>query len=105
MRWVVGVDRNMLEYIMREELQREMLRGRARMRVWGYERKLESREGGELARGNKEKSEKEKSIRRMKGREENFLGEKRVNNKDSGQHEEKRDEIKGEVLVKRERKR
>lgn len=43
-RWVLGVQRSTPGYMVREELQREMLKGRAGMRVWGYERKL--KEGG-----------------------------------------------------------
>lgn len=37
LKWVVGVKR----YMMREELQREKLRGRAGIRAWSYERNLE----------------------------------------------------------------
>lgn len=38
------------EYLVREELQREMLKGKAGLRVWGYEMRLEEGKGGELAR-------------------------------------------------------
>lgn len=44
----MGVGRYTPEYMIREELQREKMRGRAGMRV--YERKLGEGKGGELAR-------------------------------------------------------
>ncbi|XP_077280504.1 uncharacterized protein LOC143907534 [Temnothorax americanus] len=50
LRWVLGVERCIPGYMIREELQREKLRGRAVMRAWGYEKKLEEGKGGELAR-------------------------------------------------------
>ena len=49
-RWVLGVDWCTPGYMVREELQRDMLKGRAGMRAWNYERKLEEGQGGELAR-------------------------------------------------------
>lgn len=51
LRWVLGVERMMGGYLVREELQREMLKGRAGLRAWGYEMRLEEGKGGELARG------------------------------------------------------
>lgn len=45
LRWMLGIDRNTPGYMVREELQREMLRGRVGMKTWGYERKLECEEG------------------------------------------------------------
>lgn len=50
LRWVKGVGRNTTGYIMREEIQREKLKGRASLRTWGYEKRLEEGKGGELAR-------------------------------------------------------
>lgn len=50
LRWVLGVSRRVPGYQVREELQRDTLEGRAGMRAWGYERKLEEGRGGELAR-------------------------------------------------------
>ncbi|XP_046145802.1 uncharacterized protein LOC123989168 [Osmia bicornis bicornis] len=50
LRWVLGVERSVPGYMVREELQRELLAGRAGMRAWGYERKLSEGEGGCLAR-------------------------------------------------------
>lgn len=35
---------------MREEIQREKLKGRVGLRAWGYEKRLEEGKGGELAR-------------------------------------------------------
>lgn len=37
-------------HMIREELKREKLRGRARSLAWGFEKKLERGEGSELAR-------------------------------------------------------
>jgi len=50
MRWILGVGRYTPGYMVREEMQREKLRGRAGMRTWSYEKKLGERGGGELAR-------------------------------------------------------
>ena len=50
LKWVLGVNRETPGYMVREELQRGLLRGRAGMRAWGFEKKLEEGEGGELAR-------------------------------------------------------
>ena len=49
MKWVLGVNRCTPGYMVREEMQRGMLKGRAGMRAWVYERKLEEGQG-ELAR-------------------------------------------------------
>lgn len=49
-RWMLGVSRQTPGYLVREELQREKMRGRAGMRAWGCERKLGKGKGGELAR-------------------------------------------------------
>lgn len=50
LRWLLGVKRSVPGYMIREELQREKLEGRAGMRAWGYKKKLEEGGGGELAR-------------------------------------------------------
>ena len=50
LKWLMGVGRCTPGYMVREELQREKLKGRAGLRAWGYERKLEEGRGGELAR-------------------------------------------------------
>ncbi|XP_071581079.1 uncharacterized protein [Temnothorax nylanderi] len=49
-RWVLGVDGRTPWYLVREELQREKLRGRAEMSAWRFEKKLEEGKGSELAR-------------------------------------------------------
>lgn len=41
LRWVLGVKRNTLGYIVTEELDRDKLKVKARMRTWKYDRKLE----------------------------------------------------------------
>ena len=50
LRWVLGVQSCTPEYFVREELQREMLKGRAGMRAWEYVRMLEEGQEGEVAR-------------------------------------------------------
>lgn len=50
MKWVMGIGRYIPGYMLREELQREKLRGRAGIRAWSYEKKLGEGGGGELAR-------------------------------------------------------
>ena len=50
LRWVLGVDWCTPGYMIREELLRDRLKGRAGLRAWGYERKLEEGQGGELPR-------------------------------------------------------
>lgn len=50
LRWVLGVKRNTLRYIVTEELDRDKLKVKARMRTWKYDRKLEESRSGKLAR-------------------------------------------------------
>ncbi|XP_043276027.1 uncharacterized protein [Venturia canescens] len=50
LRWVLGVSREVAGYMVREELQRDKLKVRSGMRAWGYEKRLETGKGGELAR-------------------------------------------------------
>jgi len=45
LRWVLDVDRGTPGYLVREELQREKLRGRAGRRAWGFEKRLEEGKG------------------------------------------------------------
>jgi len=49
LRWILGVKRKTW-YMMREELQREKLRGRAGKRSWRFEKRLEEGRGEGLAR-------------------------------------------------------
>jgi len=50
LRWILGVDSKTPWYLVREELQREKLRGRAGGRAWSFERRLEEGRGGIIAR-------------------------------------------------------
>lgn len=50
LRWMLGVDRETPGCLVREELQREKVRGRAGRRAWGYEKGLEKGRGSEVAR-------------------------------------------------------
>lgn len=47
---MLGIGRQTPGYLIREEFQREKMRGRTGMRAWGYERKLGKGKGGKLAR-------------------------------------------------------
>lgn len=50
LRWMLGVDRKTPSYMIREELQREKLKGRAGRRAWNFEERLKEARGDELAR-------------------------------------------------------
>lgn len=50
LRWVLRINRKMPSYLLREELQRHKLRGRARRRAWGFEKRLSEGKGSEMAR-------------------------------------------------------
>ncbi|KMQ91217.1 hypothetical protein RF55_8945 [Lasius niger] len=50
LKWVLGVEGKTPGYLIREELQRVKLRGRAGSRAWGFEKRLEEGKGGHLAR-------------------------------------------------------
>lgn len=41
LRWMLEVNRKTPSYLVREELQKKKVRGRAGKRAWGYEKKLE----------------------------------------------------------------
>lgn len=49
LRWVLEVDRKTQEYMVREEPQREMIRGRAGARAWGFKKRIEEGKGSEIA--------------------------------------------------------
>ncbi|KAL6433515.1 hypothetical protein ACFW04_006545 [Cataglyphis niger] len=49
-RWVLGVEWGTPGYMVREELQREKLRGRSGRRAWGFEKRLEEGRGSGIAR-------------------------------------------------------
>ncbi|EZA48221.1 hypothetical protein X777_14227 [Ooceraea biroi] len=80
LRWVMGVERQTPGYLIREEVQRDLLKGRAGMRAWKYEKKLEEGEGGDLARECwKEMKKRAKEGRILKGWEterKEFMEEK-----------------------------
>ena len=107
MKWVLGVDYCTPGYMVREELQRGMMKGGAGMRAWGYERKLEEGKGGELARECWE--EMKRRMRRGKVLE-GWEEEREQYYKDKGwtveEVERLRDkgELRGEELVERERR-
>ena len=104
---VLGVDRDTPGYMVREVLQRGLLRGRAGMRAWGFERKLEEGEGGELARlcweEMKGRFERRKVLEGWKKEGEQFFEERgwTVEEVERGRE---RGEVRGEEIVVRERK-
>lgn len=106
LRWLLGVKRSVPAYMVREELQREKLEGRAGMRAWGYEKKLEEGGGGELARRRWEEIKRRAKDRKARmGWEE----ERRSFYEDRGwrlEEVERRKEeglLRGEELIKREK--
>lgn len=50
MKWMLGMDNRTPGYMLKEELQREKLRGRAGRRAWEYEERLREGGGSALAR-------------------------------------------------------
>jgi len=80
LRWMLGVDRRTPGYLVREELQREKLKGRAGRRAWGYEKRLEQGRGNELARKCweeiKERGREGKKISDWERERERFFGER-----------------------------
>lgn len=50
LRWILKVDKRTLGYLLREELQREKLRGRAGKRSWRFEKKLSEGKRSEITR-------------------------------------------------------
>lgn len=50
LRWVMGLDSRTPDYMVKEELHRGKLKGRAGSRAWVFERRLREGKGGELAR-------------------------------------------------------
>jgi len=49
MRWILRVEKRTLGYLVREEMQRQMMRSRAGRRAWGMEKKLEEEKGSRIA--------------------------------------------------------
>lgn len=49
-RWILGADARMPGYMMREEIQRDNLRGRTGRRAWKFDERLEERRGSDIAR-------------------------------------------------------
>jgi len=49
-KWVLGVERRTPGYLVREEVQREKLKNRARRRVWNFEERLVGGGGSEITR-------------------------------------------------------
>lgn len=50
LRWTMGIDWRTPGYMIREELDRWMMRGRAGKRAWEFEKRLKEGRGGEIAR-------------------------------------------------------
>jgi len=50
LKWVMGVSWRVPGYMIREEFQRDKLRGRAGRRAWGFEERMAEGRGSELAR-------------------------------------------------------
>lgn len=94
-KWVLGVERETPGYMVREEIQREKLRGRAGNRAWGFEKRLERGEGSELARMRWEEIRMRAKERRGKTeweKERSFFEDRDVRAEDISKLEEERKE-------------
>lgn len=101
LKWVLGVERYTPGYMVREKLQRDLLRGRAGMRAWNFEKKLEEGKGGELAR----KCWEEMKGRIRRGKEGiGWEEERRRFIKERGWKMEEMVELRGEELIERKRR-
>ncbi|XP_070526501.1 golgin subfamily A member 6-like protein 1 [Cardiocondyla obscurior] len=106
LRWLLGVKRQVPRYMIREELQREKLRGKAGMRAWKYEIRLNEGRGDELARWCwkeiKEKAREGKTIERWKKKRKEYYKKMGWSIKEV---EEKRlkGELRGKVLIKKDK--
>lgn len=69
-RWVLGAERCMPRYLVREELPREELRGRGNRRAWRFEKRLEKGRGSEMTRRYWEEMKE-----RLRGKSEIRMGE------------------------------
>ena len=50
LKWVFGVEKRIPGYLVKKEIQREMMRSRAGRRAWSFEERLDMGKGSELAR-------------------------------------------------------
>jgi len=77
LRWMMGVGWRVPGYMIKEELQRDKLRGRAGRRAWGFEERLAEGRGSELARRcweeMRERIKRGEVYRSGKGRDRSFL--------------------------------
>jgi len=107
LKWVLGVGRCTPGYMVREEMQREKLRGRAGMRAWSYEKKLGEGGGGELAKLCWEKMRDRAKEGRVRGKWEeerrDFFEEKNWDIKEIEKMREE-GELRREDIVARERR-
>ncbi|XP_070513035.1 golgin subfamily A member 6-like protein 22 [Cardiocondyla obscurior] len=106
LRWVLGVSKYVPGYMVREELQRDKLKGRAGMRAWKYEKRLEEGKGGELAKWcweeMKERVKEGRSKEKWDKEREEFFEKFGWSGKDVKDLRE-RGELKGEYLIKKDK--
>lgn len=67
LRWVMGVGWRTPGYLIREELQRNKLRGRAGRRAWGFEKRLGEGRGSELGENCRSGRRKDRRFLRREG--------------------------------------
>lgn len=91
---------------MVKELRKEMLRGRTRIRACGYEGKLESRKGKQIARmlGKKGRARRKKSLEEWEEERRTFYEEKGWRLEKVESMREEGMEIRGEELVKKKKR-
>ncbi|XP_011865993.1 PREDICTED: putative golgin subfamily A member 6-like protein 6 [Vollenhovia emeryi] len=106
-RWITGVGWRTPGYLVREELMREKMRGRAGMRAWGYERKLGEGREGEIARWCweewREKARRGKVVGECERERREFYEEKGWKIEEVERRREE-GEIRGEEIVRREKR-
>lgn len=107
MKWIMGVRRCTPGYMVREEIQREKLRGRAGMRAWSYEKKLGEGGGAELARlcweEMRERAKDGKVLGKWEEERRSFYEEKSWSIKEIEKMREE-GELRGEEVVAREKR-
>lgn len=79
LKWILGVDRRTPGYMIKEELQRDIIREKAGRRAWGFENKMEEGRGSELERRCEERRlERNKGGRESRKRKERVERRKKI---------------------------
>lgn len=86
LRWTMGLDWRTPSYLVREELKREMMCGRAEKRAWKFEKRLEEGKGAQIAkkcwREMKERWKRGRIIGGWEQERKEFLEEREIRNEE-----------------------